>query len=124
MTCRTLYKNTENINKQNTQIIVHYPPWESYTTKQSKRGVIIGTIHRINMQNSTITLAAQSMFENYREYRSIKYKTKFYIATLRRFLRNETPETKELADIVRHTIELIHTYKQKRRQEKKTINNR
>ena len=47
MYSKTLNKNKDSIKLNKEQTIFRYPPWESYTTKQSKRGVIIGTIYRI-----------------------------------------------------------------------------
>jgi hypothetical protein len=108
MICRTLNKNKHSMAKMNEQTIVRFPPWESYTTEQSKTGVIIGTLYRTEQQNTTTDLAAQSMYDNYKEYRSIGYKKKFYIGTLNRLMRKEgTPD--ELKTIAQKTIKLIHT---------------
>jgi len=87
---------------------VRYPPWQSYTTEQSKRGVIIGTIHRIKEQNTSTKLAAESMFENYREYKSIGYPTTFYTKTMRRLTKNKEKST--ISKIAQATIILIEEY--------------
>ena len=107
VTCTTLNKNTISIEDKNEQTIVRYPPWESYTTEQSKRGVIIGTLHRIELQNTSIKLAAQSMYENYREYETLKYRSLFYCNTLKRIIRHKTIETEKIATIAFETIQLI-----------------
>jgi len=94
MSCTTLNKNKTSILKHKTQTIVRYPPWTSYTTKQSKRGVIIGTLYRTEQQNTSTDLAANSILENYREYRAIGYSKQFYIGTLRRFMKNNKDNEK------------------------------
>jgi hypothetical protein len=107
MTCKTLNKNKHSIAKNEGQIIARYPPWESYTTQQSKRGVIIGTLHRIEQQNSTIELAAHSMLDNYKEYRAIGYATTFYVNVLQKITKHATVETERLATIATETVNLI-----------------
>ena len=66
--CKTLNKNFKTIQKQGTQKKARYPAWKSYTSNQNKRGVIIGSLHRINLQNSIMKLSIQSMYKHYREY--------------------------------------------------------
>ena len=44
VTCTTLNKNTEHMQRHNTQKIVRYPHYDSYTNNQGKKGIIIGTI--------------------------------------------------------------------------------
>lgn len=109
MTCTTLNKNRESINNGDGQIIVRFPPWNSYTTDQSKRGVIIGTLHRTNEQNSSSELAAQSMFENYKEYRAIGYPSDFYKNTMTRMTRKLRDNT-ALTNITKRTTDLITQY--------------
>ena len=106
MICRTLNKNKESIRQNGEQIIVRYPPWESYTTKQSKRGVIIGTLHRVEQQNSSIQLATESMIENFEEYKAIKYEKDFYISTLKRFIKRNALEN-NLTTIAKKVITRI-----------------
>ena len=103
--CTTLDKNEANIREGKGQIIARYPPWNSYTTEQSKKGVIMGTIHRIKEQNSSSQLAAQSLYKNYLEYREIGYPTQFYKDTLGRMTARS--KDKDIIDITTATTKLI-----------------
>ena len=106
MTCTTLNKNRESVRDTNEQIIVRYPPWHSYTTDQSKRGVIIGTLHRTHEQNSSTQLAAHSMFENYKEYLAIGYPSRFYKSVMTRMTR-KLRDNQAMTNITRQTTALI-----------------
>lgn len=82
--CKTYNKNWPQIRNKGTQSLIRYPPWNSYTSRQTLRGIIIGTMYRIETQNSSINLALQSLYENYVEYLAIGYPANFYISAIRR----------------------------------------
>ena len=105
-TCTTLNKNIAQIGKKGTQKRARYPPWESYTSTQSKKGVIIGTLHRIKKQNTTVQLATNSMIDNYKEYKALKYPDKFYMDIMHK-ISKQTHTDQTIRCIAKDTHTLI-----------------
>jgi hypothetical protein len=105
-TCRTLNKNYKMIKTHGTQKRARFPHWNSYTSEQTKRGVIIGSIHRVDLQNYTCKLAIQSMYENYQEYVTLAYPPTFYTSVMSR-IANQQNTTRKIATIARGTKRLI-----------------
>lgn len=89
MSCRTLNKNRTNIERNETQTIVRYPPWQTYVNKTTLKGVIIGNIYRIIEQCSNHRIAIECILENYKEYRAINYPKYFYQSTVRKLQKRE-----------------------------------
>ena len=104
---KTLNKSRDGIKRFQTQTKIRYPPWLSYTSKQSKRGVIIGTLHRTAEQNTTTALAVQSMLENYEEYKAIGYPDNFYTGTLRKMTKVKDTKIAEIAQRTRRKIQTM-----------------
>jgi hypothetical protein len=121
VTCRTLNKNTEHIKQHGTQKIVRYPHYESYTDNKSKQGIIIGTLNRIEKQNTTTKIGAQSMMENYTEYTTIGYDETTYTGPLQKEKRKQGDlRTNRRAEIADRTIKMIRRTKQLKKRTPKT----
>ena len=85
--CTTLNKNWESLQKRGIQKKARYPPAASYIHEKTKLGVIIGSVIRIETQNTTEHGLLRSQKEMLFEMKAIGYDLNFLMRALHKVQR-------------------------------------
>jgi hypothetical protein len=82
--CATKNKNWKSILENKRQKTMRYPPWNSYTHKQQKLGVVLGMLARISRTDTTKSSVINSMMKGLVELKTIDYPTEVLKQAIKR----------------------------------------
>ena len=101
--CKAKNPNIKTINEKGKQLKPRFPHRISYTNRHTKRGNIIGTLNRLDTQNSYDTDLIDSIIDIYKELKIIRYTNNTIIEAFNKMRKDD-----KLKNIIKKVKTKIH----------------